>query len=301
MSKFLASPDVAVTNKKDKVTMLPIVGKTDEHVREMMSGMHSVIPESREGELREDDSPIARFIDSARDKAASLFGVNPSSVVEREGVPGNPSAFEPSPQPPASPAKPPPQPTPLRFNLNERVECHDWWSPWQVGTVVSAQPLMVQPDGDTWVEGSMLVEGFTWDEVRVLSPGAAEKELNKRAQEPAEILSYCLGQCLRMYVKRKEKERAEAAARAEEAVLIALASSLTMKQLRAKGYAQGLKAAGITCAEAKTAGYTVEEVKRAGYNAREAKAVGFDIKAAGYTSVEIKAASFTCAEAQAAG
>ena len=40
MSKFLASPDVAVTNKKDKVTMLPIVGKTDKHVREMMSGMH---------------------------------------------------------------------------------------------------------------------------------------------------------------------------------------------------------------------------------------------------------------------
>ena len=40
MSKFLASPDVAVTKKKDKVTMLPIVGKTDEHVREMMSGMH---------------------------------------------------------------------------------------------------------------------------------------------------------------------------------------------------------------------------------------------------------------------
>ena len=40
MSKFLASPDVAVTNKKDKETMLPIVGKTDERVREMMSGMH---------------------------------------------------------------------------------------------------------------------------------------------------------------------------------------------------------------------------------------------------------------------
>ena len=39
MSKFLASPDVAVTNKKDKVTMLPIVGKTDEHVQEMMSGI----------------------------------------------------------------------------------------------------------------------------------------------------------------------------------------------------------------------------------------------------------------------
>ena len=40
ISKFLASPDVAVTNKKDKETMLPIVGKTDAHVREMMSGMH---------------------------------------------------------------------------------------------------------------------------------------------------------------------------------------------------------------------------------------------------------------------
>jgi hypothetical protein len=40
ISKFLASPDVFVTNKKDKETMLPIVGKTDKHVREMMSGMH---------------------------------------------------------------------------------------------------------------------------------------------------------------------------------------------------------------------------------------------------------------------
>ena len=41
ISRFLASPDVFVTNKKDKTTMLPIVGKTNEHVREMMSGMHS--------------------------------------------------------------------------------------------------------------------------------------------------------------------------------------------------------------------------------------------------------------------
>jgi hypothetical protein len=40
ISAFLASPDVAVTNKKDKDTILPIVGKTNEHVREMMSGMH---------------------------------------------------------------------------------------------------------------------------------------------------------------------------------------------------------------------------------------------------------------------
>jgi hypothetical protein len=116
MSKFLASPDVAVTNKKDKVTMLPIVGKTDEHVREMMSGMHSVIPESREGELREDDSPIARFIDSARYKVGSLFGVN-------------------------------------RFKLNDRVECRDRGESWQVGTVVSVAPLQVRPDGATWTAG----------------------------------------------------------------------------------------------------------------------------------------------------
>ena len=40
ITKFLASPDVSVTNRKDKVTMLPIVDKTDEHVREMMSGMN---------------------------------------------------------------------------------------------------------------------------------------------------------------------------------------------------------------------------------------------------------------------
>ncbi len=37
ITKFLASPDVPVTNKNDKVTMLPIIGKTDEHVRKMMS------------------------------------------------------------------------------------------------------------------------------------------------------------------------------------------------------------------------------------------------------------------------
>ena len=52
ITKFLAYPDVAVTNKKDKTTMLPIVGKTNERVREMMSGMDSAIPESHEEELR---------------------------------------------------------------------------------------------------------------------------------------------------------------------------------------------------------------------------------------------------------
>ena len=94
ITKFLASPDVAVTNKKDKTTMLPIVGKTDERVREMMSGMHSVIPESHEEELREDDNPITLFIDSARERVGSLFGITPL-VMEREGATtGNAAASE---------------------------------------------------------------------------------------------------------------------------------------------------------------------------------------------------------------
>lgn len=33
--RFLASPDVAVTNKRDKAVMLAVMGKTIEHVLEM--------------------------------------------------------------------------------------------------------------------------------------------------------------------------------------------------------------------------------------------------------------------------
>ena len=36
MHDILASPDVCVTNAKDKETMLPVVSKTNEHVKEMM-------------------------------------------------------------------------------------------------------------------------------------------------------------------------------------------------------------------------------------------------------------------------
>jgi hypothetical protein len=93
MSKFLASPDVAVTNKKDKTTMLPIVGKTDEHVREMMSGMQIAIPGSRKAELREDDNPITLFMDSCSERVGSLFGVSPM-VMEREGLGGIAPASE---------------------------------------------------------------------------------------------------------------------------------------------------------------------------------------------------------------
>ena len=35
MKDMLAKPDVTVTNHKDKDTMLPVLGKTDEHVRQM--------------------------------------------------------------------------------------------------------------------------------------------------------------------------------------------------------------------------------------------------------------------------
>ena len=232
------------------------------------------------------DSPISRFIDSARKEVGSLFGVNP--------VPGNAAAPEPTPQPP-----------PLRFTLKERVECRDRGGSWQVGTVVSTKPLMVQPDGDGWTAG------YRWDEVRVLSleavskptpqppvaPLAMERESltgDSSASEPtpAEMQSSCFGLC-------SESEEAYAK-RMEKALKDALDSGLTLKQLRAEGYVEGLKAVGITCAEAKTAGYTVEEVQRAGYTAREAKTAGYEIRA-GYTCAEIKAAGLTCTEAKSAG
>jgi len=78
-------------------------------------------------------------------------GVSPL-VMEREGVTGDAAASKPTPQPPAQ-----------RFKLNERVECRDRGNSWQVGTVVSVEPLEVRPDG-TWAAG------HAWDEVRALSP-----------------------------------------------------------------------------------------------------------------------------------
>ena len=37
MRDILAKPDVAVTNAKDKEIFLPVVGQTDEHVKQMMA------------------------------------------------------------------------------------------------------------------------------------------------------------------------------------------------------------------------------------------------------------------------
>ena len=47
-----------------------------------------------------------------------------------------------------------------RFKLNERVECRDDGKKWWAGTVVSVDPLLVQPTGAAWTKG------FTWGEVR---------------------------------------------------------------------------------------------------------------------------------------
>jgi hypothetical protein len=57
-------------------------------------------------DLRNADGPLSQLIDSARERVGSLFGVHPS-VMEREGATTeNAAASKPTPQPPASPAKP---------------------------------------------------------------------------------------------------------------------------------------------------------------------------------------------------
>jgi hypothetical protein len=118
-------------------------------------------------DLRRDDNPMSLFIDSARERVGSLFGVTPL-VMEREGeTTENAPASKPTPPPPASPAKPTQQlSVGSAFKLNERVECRDRGQSWQVGTVVSVEPLKVQPDGAGWTTGC------AWDEVRVLSAEA---------------------------------------------------------------------------------------------------------------------------------
>jgi hypothetical protein len=104
-------------------------------------------------DLRKADGPLSQLIDSAGEGGVRLFGIDPM-IMEREGATtGSAAASNPTPQPPAH-----------RFKLNERVECRDRGQSWQAGTVVSVEPLMVQPDG--WDKG------FAWDEVRVLSPEA---------------------------------------------------------------------------------------------------------------------------------
>eukprot|EP00900_Chrysochromulina_parva_P004352 jgi/Chrpa1/13918/Chrysochromulina_OHIO_Genome00022683-RA len=57
-------------------------------------------------DLRNADGPLSQLMDSARERVGSLFGVTPF-VMEREGATTeNAAASKPTPQPPASPAKP---------------------------------------------------------------------------------------------------------------------------------------------------------------------------------------------------
>jgi hypothetical protein len=98
--------------------------------------------------------------------------------------------------------------------------------------------------------------------------------------------------------------------RTEQGLREALASGWTLKQLHAKGYVEGLKTVGITCAEAKAAGYTLDEAKQGGYEAHEAKAAGYEmtiayakqwgfvkgLKAAGFPLEDVMEAEYTLPE-----
>ena len=116
----------------------------------------------------------------------------------KTGSSTQPPALRFTPQPPASPAKPTPQPPAHRFKLNERVECRDRGQSWQVGTVVSVAPLKVKPDGAAWTAG------YAWDEVRVLSAevaasGTPKSCLSSTGSGLASISGCCVssaGSCL---------------------------------------------------------------------------------------------------------
>ena len=161
--------------------------------RAVSSGQEYVVydPEQVLSIVRAPDSPSARLVDFARD----LFGVKPSRGVEREGVPGRPSASEPTPQPPASPAKPTPQPT-----RQPPPKAHPAMA------APAPQPPPSQPP-----IAHLAMERRRWWGSRLIAP----------------LIRW----------------------RAERALKNALNSGLTLKQLRAKGHVEGLKAAGITCTE----------------------------------------------------
>ena len=89
---------------------------------------------------------------------------------------------------------------------------------------------------------------------------------------------------------------------------VRLIPGYSLAEIKAVGYVEGLKAAGIKCDEAKTAGFTLEEMRAGGYTCAEAKTAGFtltDLRTGGYTCADAKAAGFveglmaagfTCAE-----
>ena len=68
----------------------------------------------------------------------------------------------------------------------------------------------------------------------------------------------------------------------------------SLQEIRADGYAEGLKAAGFTCQEVREGGYSLQEAREGGYSLQE-------IKAGGYTCQELKGAGYTCKEAKEGG
>jgi hypothetical protein len=68
------------------------------------------------------------------------------------------------------------------FKLNERVECRDSGKEWKAGTVVSVEPLLVQPYGAAWTQG------FKWDEVRLAPPAGLKLEGGSLSGEAAKYL-----------------------------------------------------------------------------------------------------------------
>jgi hypothetical protein len=87
-------------------------------------------------DLRKADGPLSQLIDSAREGAVSLFGIDPM-IMEREGATmgsaaatmptpqQTPTPAKPTPQPPPSPAKPVPQPPAQPFKAPKPAPSYD--------------------------------------------------------------------------------------------------------------------------------------------------------------------------------
>jgi hypothetical protein len=175
-------------------------------------------------DLRKDDNPMSLFIDSARERVGSSFGI-PPSVMEREGVTTeNAPASKPTPQPPASPTKPAPKPPPKHtqpwacsactlINAPHRSTCRACETAAPPPPSID-QPPMPQPPAlrfeldervecrdrsQSWQVGTPVASveplkvqpdgagwtaGYVWDGVRVFSPEAARTPKAPPLQPP---------------------------------------------------------------------------------------------------------------------
>jgi intracellular multiplication protein IcmE len=70
---------------------------------------------------------------------------------------------------------------------------------------------------------------------------------------------------------------------------VRLIPGYTLAEIKAVGYVEGLKAAGIKCDEAKAAGYTLAEMRAGGFTCADAKTAGYslaEMRAGGYKTSE---------------